>query len=168
MKKISIILMSCFIFLIGVVNISAKNHTPHQNDNSDVIGFSRFRSLYQEIGIYNTFKLMMTPIAKRGAEYHILLNESVPDRCLPPNAWYIPKGQEEYCPAEGSDPRGGEKFVCGQSCPLERQTGYACGMGHHCCLPEGEKNTKIQPTPVVNQNCESIGGIQYCTFDVSN
>lgn len=169
MKSILLVVASIFFFSFASA-VSAHGHTPPQTGN---MPFSSFGRIYTEVGFLNMLKLMATPKGERSIQYHTLAADVLSPQseetgttnantgeCVYPNKWYIGDATYEVCTAPNLDTT---KFVCGQTCPDERWTGAACGLGHRCCRPPEVTPTPDPEKPKI-KNCSSGEGssIQYC------
>jgi len=165
MKSLLLVVASmCFFSFASPVS---AHSSPPQTGN---MPFSSFGRIYSEVGFVNMLKLMATPKGERSIQYHTLAADILSpangqvanstDDCVFPNKWYIGDANYELCKDPNLDTT---KFVCGQTCPDERWTGAACGLGHRCCRPPEVTPTPDPEKPQI-KNCSSGEGssIQYC------
>lgn len=156
MKHAVLPLLLCIYLLSSEMTFAHHSSSEHTGIGSFTM--SNFGSVRKEIGLINAVKLYFMPKEVQGPAYHVWSDDTVTS-CEFPNKWYLPEGDEQYCDSLQSV--GITNFVCGAECPTERQTGLACGMGHHCCKPGIDS-----PEPAKLPRCDpgNAATIQFCSF----
>lgn len=170
MKRKFIVFTLLFsLFFAPLFTTRAHHVDEHIEENPTDISVSTALKLTQEIGFFNTLRLVTQSSHIAGPTYHLYLDQQpVKEKsCDEPNKWYIHDGNPEYC--QQLINIGLTNIVCGETCPAERQTGLECSLEHKCCRPEPDAGQAI-PNPKQEQpkkffglcGDESAPTIQYC------